>query len=247
MPEARQAPLSQDLTPPPPGDSDAWIAAAFQQGWAPGTIVTCRRGRPGFVVFLGAQGLLAQSPMQLPRHQSLGPPRLPHPMAQAEGVACFRVIDTLADRPMFLLMLRGGLRVSDVSGVRWSAIDVGQGPLRVENSPGQGDRVVSLSPDGAPALRQWHGLQAAAAGDVFPSRMTRQHGLPLGARHIRNRRTRSLQRAGITKRYAPHALRQTFAPQLLNAGASLEVRNERLGPRSLQMTGLFAQRPEKGD
>jgi hypothetical protein len=26
------------------------------------------------------------------------------------------------------LMLRGGLRVSDVSGVRWSAIDVGQGP-----------------------------------------------------------------------------------------------------------------------
>jgi site-specific recombinase XerD len=241
MPEARQATLYQDLTQTPPGDIDAWIAAAFQQGLAPGTIVTCRRGMQGFFVFLGDQGLLAQSPIQLPRHQMLVPTRLPHPMAEAEVVAFFRVIDTLEDRTMFLLMLRCGLRVSEVSGVRWSAIDVGQGTLRVDNSTGQVDRVVSLSPDVATALRQWHGLQAAAAGYVFPSRMTRQHGLPLGARHIRNRMTRYLKLAGITKRYSPHSLRHTFATQLLNAGASLEVLKELMGHRSLQMTLRYTQ------
>ena len=232
MPAARQATLYQDLTQTTPGAIDAWIAAAFEQGLAPGTIVTCRRGMHGFFVFLCAQGLLAQSPLQLPRHQVLGPTRLPHPMAEAEVVAFFRVIDTLEARTMFLLMLRCGLRVSEVSGLRWSAIDVGQGTLRVDNSKGQGDRVGSLSPDGATALRQWHGRQAAG-GYVCPSRMTPQRGLPLGARQLRNRMTRSLTLAGITKRYSPHTLRHTCATQLLNAGASLEVVTELMGHRSL--------------
>ena len=71
--------------------------------------------------------------------------------------------------------------------------------------------------------------------------MTRKGGLPLGARQIRNRMTRYLKRAGITKRYSPHSLRHTFATQLLNAGASLEVVKELMGHRSLQMTLRYTQ------
>ena len=114
MPAGRQATLYQDLTQTTPADIDAWIAAAFQQGLAPGTIVTCRRGLQGFFVFLGDQGLLVQSPIQLPRHQILLPMQLPRAMAEAEVVAFFRTIDALEDRTMFLLMLRCGLRVSEV-------------------------------------------------------------------------------------------------------------------------------------
>jgi integrase/recombinase XerD len=241
MPEARQAILYQDLTQTTPADIDAWIAAAFQQGLAPGTIVTCRRGLQGFFLFLCHRGVLAQSPLQLPRHQILVPARLPKPMAEAEVVAFFRVIDALQDRTMFLLMLRCGLRVSEVSSLRWAALDMPQGTLRVNNSKGQVDRVVYLSPDVATALRQWHGLQRAAADYVFPSRMRRKGGLPLGARQIRNRMLRYLHLAGITKRYGPHSLRHTFATQLLNAGASLEVVKELMGHRSLQMTLRYTQ------
>ena len=92
-------------------------------------------------------------------------------MAEAEIVVFFRVIDALEDRTMFLLMLRCGLRVSEVSHVRWTAIDLGQGTLRVNTSKGQVDRVVYLSPDVATALRQWHGLQSTTADYVFPSPM----------------------------------------------------------------------------
>ena len=179
--------------------------------------------------------------MQLPRHQLLVPTRLPRPMTAAEVVAFFRVIDTLEDRTMFLLLLRCGLRVREVSRLRWAAIDMAQGTLRVNTGKGQVDRVVYLSPDVATALRQWSGLRAAAAGDVFPSRMTRKGGLPLGARQIRNRMARYLQRAGLTKRYSLHSLRHTFATQLLNAGASLEVVKELMGHHSLQMTLRYPQ------
>jgi integrase/recombinase XerD len=241
MPAGRQATLYQDLTQTTPADIDAWIAAAFQQGLAPGTIVTYRQGLQGFFGFLGNHGVLAQSPIQLPRHHILLPTRLPQPMAEAEIVVFFRVIDALEDRTMFLLMLRCGLRVSEVNHVRWEAIDMAQGTLRVNTSKGQVDRVVSLSPDVATALRQWHGLQSATADYVFPSPMTRKGGLPLGARQIRNRMTRYLKLAGITKRYAPHSLRHTFATQLLNAGASLEVVKALMGHRSLQMTLRYTQ------
>jgi site-specific recombinase XerD len=203
--------------------------------------VTCRRGMQGFFTFLRDQGVLAQSPIQLPRHQILVPARLPRPMAEAEVVAFFRVIDALEDRTMFLLMLRCGLRVSEVSGVRWSVIDLVQGTLRVDNSKGQVDRVVYLAPDVATALRQWQRLQTATASYVFPSRMARKGGLPLGARQIRNRMTRYLKLAAITKAYSPHSLRHTFATQLLNAGASLEVVKELMGHRSLQMTLRYTQ------
>ena len=241
MPAGRQATLYQDLTQTTPADIDAWIAAAFQQGLAPGTIVTYRHGLQGFFGFLCNHGVLAQSPIQLPRHHILLPTRLPQPMAEAEIVVFFRVIDALEDRTMFLLMLRCGLRVSEVSHVRWAAIDLGQGTLRVNTSKGQVDRVVYLSPDVATALRQWHGLQSTTADYVFPSPMTRKGGLPLGARQIRNRMARYLKLAGITKRYAPHSLRHTFATQLLNAGASLEVVKELMGHRSLQMTLRYTQ------
>jgi site-specific recombinase XerD len=236
LPAPRQALLYADLTQTTAEDIDAWMAAAFQQQLAPATIVTCRRGLQGFFLFLCDQGVLAQSPIQLPRHRILVPARLPRPMGEAEISAFFRVIDALQDRTMFLLMLRCGLRVSEVNRLPWSAVDLEGGTLRVDNGKGQVDRVVYLSPDVATALRQWHGHRSPVQDLLFPSPQARQAGHPLGARQIRNRMTRYLTLAGITKPYSPHTLRHTFATQLLNAGASLEVVKELMGHRSLQMT-----------
>src|SRR5262249_20327581 len=183
--------------------------------------------------FLRDQGAIAQSPIRHPRHHILVPQDLPRPMGEDEVVTFFRVIDALRDRTLFLLMLRCGLRVGEVSSLPWTAINFAQGTLRIDNSKGHVDRVVYLSPDVAKALRQWQRLQSTAASYVFPSRFSRKGGAPLTARQIRNRMTRYLKLAGITKPYSPHSLRHTFATQLLNAGASLEVVKELMGHRSL--------------
>ncbi len=162
-------------------------------------------------------------------------------MAEEEVVAFFRVIDAVRDRTMFLLMLRCGLRVSEVGNLPWSALDFTQGTVRIDNSKGQVDRVAYLAPDVAKALRQWQRLQATAAPYVFPSRMTRKGGLPLTVRQIQHRMTHYLRLAGITKAYSPHSLLHTFATQLLNAGASLEVVKELMGHRSLDITLRYTQ------
>src|SRR6266849_7383545 len=236
MPEARQSTLSHDLTQTTATDVDTWIEAAFRHQLAPSTVATRLRLLQGFFAFLRDRGSLAQSPIRHPRHHILVPQDLPRPMAEDEVVAFFRVIDALRDRTMFLLMLRCGLRVGEVSSLPWSAVDLGQGTVRINNSKGHVDRVVYLAPDVAKALRQWQGHQAAAAHYVFPSR-----GTSLTARQIRNLMTGYLKLAGIPTAYSPHSLRHTFATQLLNAGASLEVVKELMGHRSLDMTLRYTQ------
>jgi len=241
MPEARQATLSHDLTQTTATDVDAWIEAAFRHPLAPSTVATRLRVLQGFFAFLHDQGVIAQSPIRLPRHHILVPQDLPRPMAEDEVVAFFRVIDAVRDRTMFLLMLRCGLRVSEVSSLAWAALDFAQGTVRIDRSKGQVDRVVYLAPDVAKTLQQWQRLQGAAPRYVFPSRVTRKGGLPLSAQQIQHCMTRYLRLAGITKPYSPHALRHTFATQLLNAGASLEVVKELMGHRSLDVTLRYTQ------
>jgi integrase/recombinase XerD len=241
MPEARQATLAHDLTQTTATDVDAWIEAAFRHPLAPSTVATRLRVLQGFFAFLHDQGAIAQSPIRFPRHHILVPQELPRPMADDEVVAFFRVIDAVRDRTMFLLMLRCGLRVSEVSGLAWSALDFTQGTVRIDHSKGQVDRVVYLAPDVAKALRQWQRLQGTPPRYVFPSRVTRKGGRPLSARQIQNCMTRYLKLAGIIKAYSPHSLRHTFATQLLNAGASLEVVKELMGHRSLDVTLRYAQ------
>jgi integrase/recombinase XerD len=241
MPEARWALLCDDLTQTTATDVDAWIEAAFRHPLAPSTVATRLRILQGFFAFLHEQGAIAQSPIRFPRHHILVPQDLPRPMAEDEVVAFFRVIDAVRDRTMFLLMLRCGLRVSEVSHLVWAALDFAQGTVRIDNSKGHVDRVVYLAPDVAKALQQWRRLQGAAPRYIFPSRVTRKGGLPLSARQIQNCMTHYLRLAGITKPYSPHSLRHTFATQLLNAGASLEVVKELMGHRSLDVTLRYTQ------
>src|SRR6266566_3190848 len=139
---------------------------------------------------------------------------------------------------------RSAAPTGGVAGLPWNRWQLCRGiggSFAVEYAKGQVDRVVYLAPDVAKALRQWQRLQGAPPRYVFPSRVTRKGGRPLSARQIQHCMTRYLKLAGITKAYSPHSLRHTFATQLLNAGASLEVVKELMGHRSLDVTLRYTQ------
>ncbi|HEX9870002.1 MAG TPA: tyrosine-type recombinase/integrase [Candidatus Tectomicrobia bacterium] len=151
---------------------------------------------------------MTQPPINWRRHQVLVPHTLPKPMPEDNLLRLFRVIDRLRDRAMFLLMLRCGLRVGEVSTLTWPAINVGAGSIRINNGKGQVDRVVYYSADVAQALRHWRRWQPLEATDLFPSAL--QPGRPLGVRAIQHCMARYLDAAGISNPYSPHSLQQSL-------------------------------------
>jgi integrase/recombinase XerD len=92
---------------------------------------------------------------------------------------------------------------------------------------------------GGQALRRWQHLQLRAVTYVFPSPFRR--GVPLSVRAIQHRMAKYLRAAHIAAPYSPHSLRHTFATQLLNARAPLEVVKELMGHRSISMTLRYTQ------
>ena len=133
-PEARQATLYEVLTQTTPGNIDAWIDASCRHQLAPGTLATRLRLVQGFFACPGDQGCVSQPPIRLPRHYSMVPQELPRPRAGEEVSAFFQGINALRGCAAFLLMLRCGLHVGEVSRLPWSAIDFTQGTVRIDNS-----------------------------------------------------------------------------------------------------------------
>jgi site-specific recombinase XerD len=114
LPDTRQAALVADLTQTTSQDISAFVCTAQQAGLAPSTINVKLSILMEFFEFLREDGLLLQQPILRRRHRLLPPTTLPKPMAEADLVAFFKVIDSVRDRLIFLLMLRCGLRVSEV-------------------------------------------------------------------------------------------------------------------------------------
>jgi site-specific recombinase XerD len=143
LPATRQPHLFQDLTHTTPDDVDGWLHAAHRKGLAPSTMphmLTCLHR---LLAFLHNHSWMTQQPIHWRRHQVLVPQSLPKPMAEEDLVRFFRVIDALRDRTMCLLMRRCGLRVGEVQALTWPAINVGVGSIRLNNSKGQGQDLIS--------------------------------------------------------------------------------------------------------
>jgi len=234
----RQIIVADDLTQTTASDVDQVIHAAQQRKLAPGTINGTLSVVSRLFAFLIEEGLMSRQPVQPHRHHVLEPKTLPKPMAETDVVSFFRVIDSVQHRLLFLLMLRCGLRVSEACTLTWEQIDMETGTIRINNSKGQVDRVVYLSPDVEQALKQWPRV-LSRCGYLFPSDL--KPSQPLTARTVQRWMVHYVQQAGITRPYTPHCLRHTFATQLLNAGIPLEVLKELMGHQSIQMTLRYAQ------
>ena len=171
------------------------------------------------------------------RHRLPTPTTFPKPIAETDLIAFFKVIDSIRDRLLFLLMLRCGLRVSEACSLTWNDVDLQGSSIRINNGKGQVDRVVYIAPDVEKALKLWH-ARGTLSPYLFPSR---RRSAPLGRGDVHWHMKKYLRLAGIRTNYSAHCLRHTFATQLLNAGVSLEVLKELMGHRSIQMMLRYTQ------
>lgn len=144
------------------------------------------------------------------------------------------------DKAMLETLYSTGLRVSELTGLDLSDLDMVLGLIRAR---GKGKKV-RLVPIGAPALsairaylttERCRMTVAESGGAVFLNR----DGRRLSARSVRRVVQRYILRAGLPTDTSPHTLRHTFATHLLNRGADLRSVQELLGHESLSTTQIY--------
>ncbi len=140
----------------------------------------------------------------------------------------------LRDRAMLELFYSSGLRLSELCGLRWADLDLGEGLARVT---GKG-RKVRLVPVGSAAR---DALQALAAGGVaadapvFRGRGQR----PISPRTVQARIARAAREQGLFKRVHPHLLRHSCASHLLESSGDLRGVQELLGHADIGTTQIY--------
>jgi site-specific recombinase XerD len=170
------APLAQDPSAVSWRDVDAFIQQQHQAHLAATTINRRLHAVKHFFEYLVMERqTLAINPVKPSHFLRRGRP-LPKHLSQEQVLTLFAQITHPMDHALGLLMLRGGLRVSEVARLRRSHIDWEQQSLRIEHGKGRKDRIVSLSADALVALRTCLAIRPAAVpGDVVFWNQKRPH------------------------------------------------------------------------
>jgi site-specific recombinase XerD len=164
---------------------------------------------------------------------------LPKKLSQDQVRLLFAQITNPLDHALYLLILRCGLRVSEVARLRRSDLDWEQQSLRIDQGKGRKDRVVYVSADTLAALRTCLAVRPATVpGEVVFWNQKRPHRA-LSSKGMQKKMERYAKAAGI--KASCHSLRHTFASNLLEEGAEVISIKELLGHASMESSERYAK------
>jgi integrase/recombinase XerD len=200
------------------------------------TVARAAASLRSFLKFLGEEKLARF--VMAPKKPRL----LPHPLSKDQIETLIEEGETrnfpARDRAILELLYASGLRVSEVSSLKLSDLNLEAGYLRCIGK-GMKERVV---PIGRPAIAALRDYLAVERGDgegetVFVSSR--------GGRLVRESIWRILQNrklaAGVRGRVFPHAVRHSFATHLVEGGADLRYVQEMLGHSKISTTQIYTQ------
>jgi len=220
---------------------DDFIASQSERGFKPTTINRRLAAVVGLYAYLSVEDDHLVCPVYPHRHHLREPQRLPRPVPEDDLRKFFAVISDVRDRAMFVLMLRCGLRISEVASLQLVDLYLDEDfPRLVTRGKGSRDRTVYLSPQAERALREYKNVRPSAPSDfVFLSYQL--HGLSTTAIHDRLILYR--QQAGVS--FTAHQLRHTFAGDLLNADVPVTSIQKLMGHRWIETTQIYVMANDK--
>jgi integrase/recombinase XerD len=226
------------------GDIEAYLAWRFSQRTQPRSAARYTSALKRFYRYLLRENLIATDPTL-----NLDSPKLPRALPKTLTEADVeRLLDSadvntplgLRDRAMLETLYATGLRVSELVGLKLTAVNLNDGVLRVTGK-GNKDRLVPLGEEAVQWLKRYLAdarprlMEKNLSDAVFVTArgggMTRQ-----GFWYLIRRRA---QAAGITRSLSPHTLRHAFATHLLNHGADLRVVQMLLGHSDISTTQIY--------
>jgi integrase/recombinase XerD len=226
------------------GDVEAYLAWRFAGHAQPRSAARYTSALKRFYRYLLRENLIAADPTL-----NLDSPKLPRALPKTLTEADVeRLLDSadagtmldLRDRAMLETLYATGLRVSELVGLKLTAVNLNDGVLRVTGK-GNKDRLVPLGEEAVLWLKRYLAdaraqlLEKHLSDAVFVT--TRGDGMTRQAFwYLIKRRARA---AGITRPLSPHTLRHAFATHLLNHGADLRVVQMLLGHSDISTTQIY--------
>ncbi|MDI6854032.1 MAG: tyrosine-type recombinase/integrase [Deltaproteobacteria bacterium] len=135
------------------------------------------------------------------------------------------------------LMLNAGLRGCEVRNLRTADVDWNSGKVLV-NGKYKKQRTLWLAAEDLDLLSRWREVREALPRQN-DSLITALDGRPLGERNLRKIVKAAVRRAGLEKDPHAHALRHTFATDLLRHTRNLRLVQKALGHASLATTEIY--------
>ncbi|MCM2316549.1 MAG: site-specific integrase, partial [Thermoanaerobaculia bacterium] len=148
-----------------------------------------------------------------------GGDRLPESPAADDYFARFQWL-----KPLFVVALETGLRRGDLLALRWDAVNLADGWIRVRMEKTGLEAVIPISVACREALTLCR-IRAVVGVLVFVD----EAGQPISETRLKRTFTRAKELAGITRRCRFHDLRHTFASRLVSRGVGLKVVATALG------------------
>lgn len=149
-----------------------------------------------------------------------------------------RYITPQRNKTMIQLLLNTGLRLSEMTNLKWNDIDLMTGQVKVVEGKGLKDRILWLDEETLTMLGEWKQRQFKEWGEselVFTTRTLRQ----LDGKAVRIMIKTYSDKAGIKKHITTHSLRHTFASDLLRDTKNIRIVQKALGHADISSTQIY--------
>lgn len=141
------------------------------------------------------------------------------------------------DQLILELFYGAGLRISELAGLRWGMIDLGEGTARVTGKGGK-SRLCPVGPICLRCLRDFRAEHAVRIDADAPV-VQMPSGKAPSMRWVQLMLKRYLTVAGLPMDITPHKIRHSYATHLLDNGADMRLVQELLGHSSLSTTQIY--------
>lgn len=145
----------------------------------------------------------------------------------------------IRDLAMFELFYSSGLRLSELSALDLSDLDLPDGTLTVRVGKGGKSRVLPVGGKAVKAIENWLQQRSVKIPVVEQALFVSTRGTRLGQRNIELRLEQWCKKKGIAEHIHPHMLRHSFASHLLESSQDLRAVQELLGHSNISTTQIY--------
>lgn len=202
----------------------------------------------GFYKWMQREKLISSDPT-LALSNPRAPRNLPHTMTDSDVNRLLESCDVstavgLRDRAFLEFLYATGARISEVATLRLEQLDLSHGVVRLFGK-GSKERIVPLYESAVDWLKKY--LQSSRPTLLLKDKTGSSHsvlfisvrGKDMSADSLRKVFSSYLTAAGLDSSLSPHAMRHTYATELLGGGADLRIVQELLGHESLSTTQVY--------